>query len=135
MEALLNPALLLFISGILIGTLFKLILPNSISKYLGYYLLLSLGLKGGASLQENGFINFKKGGELILKDYLFNSEEGIFDKNKLFVDFTDGETYINNRGFVISFKKLTGNLDNQITLEDISMTSCKDPKKWLAIKC
>ena len=78
--------------------------------------------------QENGFINFKKGGELILKDYLFNSEEGIFDKNKLFVDFTDGETYINNRGFVISFKKLTGNLDNQITLEDISMTSCKDPK-------
>ena len=37
---------------------------------------------------ENGFINFKKGGELILKDYLFNSEEGIFDKNKLFVDFT-----------------------------------------------
>ena len=57
MEALLNPALLLFLSGILIGTLFKLILPNSISKYLGYYLLLSLGLKGGASLQENGFIN------------------------------------------------------------------------------
>ncbi len=57
MEALLNPALLLFLSGILIGTLFKLILPNSISKYLGYYLLLSLGLKGGASLEENGFIN------------------------------------------------------------------------------
>ena len=57
MEAILNPALLLFLSGILIGTLFKLILHNSISKYLGYYLLLSLGLKGGASLQENGFIN------------------------------------------------------------------------------
>jgi len=55
MEAILNPALLLFLSGILIGTLFKLILHNSISKYLGYYLLLSLGLKGGASLQENGF--------------------------------------------------------------------------------
>ena len=57
MEAILNPALLLFLSGILIGVLFKLILPNSISKYLGYYLLLSLGLKGGSSLQENGFIN------------------------------------------------------------------------------
>ena len=57
MEAILNPALLLFLLGILIGTLFKLILHNSISKYLGYYLLLSLGLKGGASLQENGFIN------------------------------------------------------------------------------
>ena len=56
MEAILNPALLLFLSGILIGVSFKLILPNSISKYLGYYLLLSLGLKGGLSLQENGFI-------------------------------------------------------------------------------
>ena len=57
MEAILNPALLLFLSGILLGISFRLILPNSISKYLGYYLLLSLGLKGGSSLQENGFIN------------------------------------------------------------------------------
>ena len=57
MEAVLNPALLLFLSGILIGITFKLTLPNSISKYLGYYLLLSLGLKGGLSLQQNGFIN------------------------------------------------------------------------------
>ena len=57
MEAILNPVLLLFLSGILLGISFRLILPNSISKYLGYYLLLSLGLKGGSSLQENGFIN------------------------------------------------------------------------------
>ena len=57
MEAVLNPALLLFLSGILIGITFKLTLPNSISKYLGYYLLLSLGLKGGLSLQQNGFVN------------------------------------------------------------------------------
>jgi len=57
MEAVLNPALLLFLSGILIGITFKLTPPNSISKYLGYYLLLSLGLKGGLSLQQNGFVN------------------------------------------------------------------------------
>jgi len=57
MEAILNPALLLFLSGILIGITFKLTPPNYISKYLGYYLLLSLGLKGGLSLQQNGFIN------------------------------------------------------------------------------
>ena len=57
MEAALNPALILFLSGIIIGITFKLTLPNSISKYLGYYLLLALGLKGGLSLQENGFIN------------------------------------------------------------------------------
>ena len=57
MEAALNPPLLLFLSGILIGITFKLTLPNYISKYLGYYLLLSLGLKGGLSLQQNGFVN------------------------------------------------------------------------------
>ena len=57
MQAVLNPALLLFLSGILIGITFKLTPPNSISKYLGYYLLLSLGLKGGLSLQQNGFVN------------------------------------------------------------------------------
>ena len=77
--------------------------------------------------QENGLVNFKKGGELILENYFFNSNEGAFDKNKLFVDFTDGETFLNNRGLVISFKKLTGNLDDQITFEEISMTSCLEP--------
>ena len=77
--------------------------------------------------QENGLVNFKKGGELFLEDYFFNSNEGAFDKNKLFVDFTDGETFLNNRGLVISFKKLTGNLDDQITFEEISMTSCLEP--------
>jgi len=55
MEALLNPALILFISGILIGISLKLSLSDIFSKYLGYYLLLALGLKGGLSLQENGF--------------------------------------------------------------------------------
>ncbi len=57
MDAILNPALILFLSGIVIGLAFKVTLPNSISKYLGYYLLLALGLKGGLSLQENGFIS------------------------------------------------------------------------------
>ena len=57
MEAILNPALILFLSGIVTGLAFKVTLPNSISKYLGYYLLLALGLKGGLSLQENGFIS------------------------------------------------------------------------------
>ena len=77
--------------------------------------------------QENGLVNFKKGGELILKDYFFNSLEGAFDKNELFVDFIDGEAYINNTGLVINFEKLKGNLDNEIILEGISMTTCMDP--------
>lgn len=55
MEAILNPAIILFISGIIIGRIFNDTLPPALSKYLGYYLLLSLGLKGGISLQQNGF--------------------------------------------------------------------------------
>jgi len=55
MEAILNPAIILFISGINIGRIFNDTLPPALSKYLGYYLLLSLGLKGGISLQQNGF--------------------------------------------------------------------------------
>ncbi|MDA9275526.1 sodium-dependent bicarbonate transport family permease [Acidimicrobiia bacterium] len=56
--ALLNPALIIFVCGILLGSIFKSITPPTfISKYLGYYLLLGLGLKGGYSLQQTGFIN------------------------------------------------------------------------------
>ena len=56
--AILNPALIVFISGILLGRIFKSIAPPPfISKYLGYFLLLGLGLKGGYSLQQTGFIS------------------------------------------------------------------------------
>ena len=55
MEVILNPAIILFLTGIAIGQIFKDTLPQFLSKYLGYYLLVSLGLKGGISLRENGF--------------------------------------------------------------------------------
>ena len=57
MNAILNPALLLFLGGILFGLLTKKLFPDVLSKYLGYYLLLSLGLKGGISLEITGFID------------------------------------------------------------------------------
>ena len=57
MNAILNPALLLFLGGILFGLLTKKLFPDIFSKYLGYYLLLSLGLKGGISLEITGFID------------------------------------------------------------------------------
>ena len=57
-SALLNPALLTFIFGIVIGNIFKNRYPSPLlSKYFGYYLLLGLGLKGGLSLQETGLTN------------------------------------------------------------------------------
>ena len=55
MESLFNPALILFLSGIVVGLVFKILFPDSLSKFLGYYLLFALGLKGGQSLQKNGF--------------------------------------------------------------------------------
>ena len=55
MEALFNPALILFLSGITFGLVSKILFPNLLSKFLGYYLLFALGLKGGQSLQNNGF--------------------------------------------------------------------------------
>ena len=57
MNAILNPALLIFLGGILFGLITKKLFPDVLSKYLGYYLLLSLGLKGGISLGTTGFIN------------------------------------------------------------------------------
>ncbi len=57
LTAIFNPALIVFISGILIGRIFKRFAPSPlISKYLGYFLLLGLGLKGGYSPQQTGFI-------------------------------------------------------------------------------
>ena len=55
MEALFNPALILFLLGIAVGLVFKVLFPDLLSKFLGYYLLFALGLKGGQSLQKNGF--------------------------------------------------------------------------------
>ena len=57
MNAIINPALLIFLGGILFGLITKKLFPDVLSKYLGYYLLLSLGLKGGISLETTGFIN------------------------------------------------------------------------------
>ena len=55
MESLFNPALILFLLGIAVGLVFKVLFPDLLSKFLGYYLLFALGLKGGQSLQNKGF--------------------------------------------------------------------------------
>jgi len=55
MESLFSPALILFLLGIAVGLVFKVLFPDLLSKFLGYYLLFALGLKGGQSLQNNGF--------------------------------------------------------------------------------
>ena len=82
-SALLNPALLTFIFGIVIGNIFKNRHPSQLlSKYFGYYLLLGLGLKGGLSLQKTGLTNdvvtvLTLGKIKILQCYIFIWEQEI----------------------------------------------------------
>lgn len=53
---LLDPTILFFIFGILAASMGSTLeIPNQISKFLGLYLLMSLGLKGGYSLSQAGF--------------------------------------------------------------------------------
>lgn len=53
---LLDPAVLFFVFGILAGTVgSNLRIPDQISKFLGLYLLMALGIKGGVALGNTGF--------------------------------------------------------------------------------
>ena len=55
MQSLLDPAILFFVFGILAGALkSNLEIPPQISRFLGLYLLMALGLKGGFALAKSG---------------------------------------------------------------------------------
>lgn len=57
-ETLLDPTILFFVFGIVAALLGSTLeIPSQISKFLGLYLLMSLGLKGGYSLSQTGFTN------------------------------------------------------------------------------
>jgi hypothetical protein len=58
---MLSPALLFFIFGILIGILkTDLKIPDSISKFLSLYLIVSIGFKGGSALAAIGTLNWQE---------------------------------------------------------------------------
>ena len=55
MQSILDPAILFFVFGILAGALkSNLEIPPQISRFLGLYLLMALGLKGGFALAKSG---------------------------------------------------------------------------------
>lgn len=78
--------------------------------------------------RKNGLVNFKKQGDLFLKDYFFNAKEGFFNKDDQSIELYYGEAYLNERGLILAFDELKGSLDNKIFLKQVSMTSCADPK-------
>ncbi|MBP9791875.1 MAG: sodium-dependent bicarbonate transport family permease [Rickettsiales bacterium] len=60
LDNLLSPSILFFLVGILTGLLkVDLEIPKSISKFLAIYLMISIGFKGGVSINALETINFK----------------------------------------------------------------------------
>ena len=78
--------------------------------------------------QENGIVEFKKVGSLFLENYFFKSKEGSFNKDRLSIMLLEGDAFLNDRGLILSFSELNGNLDSQLRLNQVSMTSCSDAK-------
>ena len=76
--------------------------------------------------QDNGLVDFKKNGDLFLEDYFFTADEGSFNKDKLSIKLSKGETFLNDRGLLINFDSLKGNIENEIILNQVSMTSCSN---------
>ena len=79
--------------------------------------------------RKNGTVEFKKEGDLFLKDYFFRAKEGFFNKKDRSLELYSGEAYLNDRNLILAFEELKGNLEDKIILKQVSMTSCADPKK------
>ena len=79
--------------------------------------------------RKNGTVEFKKEGDLFLKDYFFSAKEGFFNKKDRSLELYSGEAYLNDRNLILAFEELKGNLEDKIILKQVSMTSCADPKR------
>ena len=79
--------------------------------------------------RKNGTVEFKKEGDLFLKDYFFRAKEGFFNNKDRSLELYSGEAYLNDRNLILAFDELKGNLEDKIILKQVSMTSCADPKR------
>ena len=81
--------------------------------------------------KSRGSVEFKKNGDIYLKDFFFRANQGIFNRNTKYIELVNGESYINDRGLIFSFEDLKGSLDNQLILNKVSMTTCQvQSKGW-----
>tara|TARA_Y100000768_G_scaffold198528_1_gene149240 strand:+ start:5389 stop:7746 length:2358 start_codon:yes stop_codon:yes gene_type:complete len=79
--------------------------------------------------RKNGTVEFRKEGDLFLRDYFFRAKEGFFNKKDQSIELYNGEAYLNDRNLILAFEELKGNLEEKIILKQVSMTSCADPKR------
>ena len=78
--------------------------------------------------RNNGLLDFKKGGDLFLKNYFFRAQEGSFNKEDRLIELFYGQAFLNDRNLMLAFDELKGSLQDTILLKKVSMTSCSDPK-------
>ena len=82
--------------------------------------------------KSNGSVEFKKNGDIYLKDFFFRANEGVFNKDNKFINLINGEAYISNRNLIMNFQDLTGSIDSELILNKVSMTTCLNPAEgWL----
>ena len=79
--------------------------------------------------QDNESISFKKKGDLFLKDYFFRANSGLLNRNDSSIYLQSGKAFINARGLLVNFDQLKGDIDGEIIIDRVSMTSCSDTKK------
>lgn len=82
--------------------------------------------------RENGKVQFSNQGEIFLKTYYFNAEDGYLNKDNNSLLLNKGLVFSKQRNLVFNFDNLLGTIDDEIRLQNATMSSCADPAKgWL----
>ena len=90
---------------------------------------------GKARLDKgNGLITFSGQGNIFLDDFYFGAESGTFNKEDKYIELTNGQAYLNQRGLILNFDKLTGSPEDKMIINNVFMTSCADSEKGWGLK-
>ena len=74
--------------------------------------------------KDNGFITFSGQGNIFLDEFYFGAESGTFNKEDKYIELTNGQAYLNQRGLILNFDKLIGSPEDKMIINDVFMTSC-----------
>ena len=82
--------------------------------------------------RDNGKIRFKNKGQIFLRDFYFNADDGFLNKDDKSISLSGGKAFSSERNLIFNFSELYGELDKEIYLKNASMTSCANPDQgWV----
>ena len=82
--------------------------------------------------KDNGKIRFKNKGQIFLRDFYFNADDGFLNKDDKSISLSGGKAFSSERNLIFNFSELYGELDKKIFLKNASMTSCANPDQgWV----